>query len=263
VEFHCLSGISLAAAFFDTAAARRLGELYNRSKLFQLGGWRDEFSQASSAYRRLRDSREVGELLRLTKVLGAASIYAMDQMYSMEVDELLKEMIKLRNTYDAHGPTWGSGESAKNEGMVAGLIEKYSRLTLSLWGHLRLGYCSSVTVNSSNNFESLVERCGHEGFGKSGMLFTTPERLACPGSLVLYSSTESAVFVSLLPFNYVKKIAPSLHVIYNLSRTEGTRYTFNSFSALESGISAREILEVDDPSAQVLTDFLKKHPVRS
>ena len=263
VEFHCLSGISLAAAFFETAAAKRLGELYNRSKLFQLGGWRDEFSQASSAYRRLRDSSEVGELLRLTKVLGAASIYAMDQMYSMEVDELLKEMIKLRNTYDAHGPTWGSGESAKNEGMVAGLIEKYSRLTLSLWGHLRLGYCSSVTVNSSNNFESLVERCGHEGFGKSGMLFTTPERLACPGSLVLYSSTESAVFVSLLPFNYVKKIAPSLHVIYNLSRTEGTCYTFNSFSALESGISAREILEVNNPAAQVLTDFLKKHPVRA
>jgi hypothetical protein len=262
VEFHCLCGISLAAAFFDPAAARRLGELYNRSKLFQLGGWRDEFSQASSAYRRIRGSREIGELLRLTKVLGAASIYALDQMYSIEVDELLKEMIKLRNTFDAHGPTWGSGESAKNEAMVAGLIEKYTNLTLSLWGHLRLGYCSSVTLNSSNYFESLIERCGHEGFGKSGMLFTTQERLACPGSLVLYSSAESAVFVSLLPFNYVKKIAPSLHVIYNLSRTEGTRYTFNSFAALESGISAREILEVNDPAAQVLTDFLKKHPIR-
>lgn len=261
VEFHCLCGISLAAAFFDKAAEARLVELYKRASLFQLGGWREEFARASSAYGSMRSSQNIGELLRLTKLLGSACIYALDQMYSSAVDQLLIEMVKLRNTFDAHGPTWGAGESEENEKTVLSLIARYSKLTLSLWGHLRLGYCSSVSLNSSGHYESLVERCGHEGFGKSGMQFVTREKLACPNSLVLYSNVDDAVFVSLLPVNHVKKIAPSLHVIYNLSRTESKKYVFNSFAALEAGISAREIIDVTDPSVKILTDLFRKYPV--
>jgi hypothetical protein len=92
------------------------------------------------------------------------------------------------------------------------------------------------------------------------MLFVTREKLACPNSLVLYSNVDDAVFVSLLPVNYVKKIAPSLHVIYNLSRTESKKYIFNSFAALEAGISAREIIDVSDASVKILTDLLRMHP---
>jgi len=260
VEFHCLCGISLAAAFFDKAAEARLVELYKRAYLFQLGGWREEFARASSAYGAMRSSQDIGELLRLTKVLGSACIYALDQLYSSEVDQLLIDMVKLRNTFDAHGPTWGAGESGDNEKTVLALIARYSKLTLSLWGHLRLGYCSSVSLNSSGHYEALVERCGHEGFGKSGMLFVTREKLACPGSLVLYSNVEDAVFVSLLPINHIKKIAPSLHVIYSLSRTESKKYVFNSFAALEAGISAREIIDVSDASVKILTDLLRMYP---
>lgn len=260
VEFHCLCGISLAAAFFEKAAEARLVELYKRGNLFQLGGWREEFARASSAYGVMRSSKDIGELLRLTKVLGSACVYALDQLYSSEVDQLLIDMVKLRNTFDAHGPTWGAVESGDNEKTVLALITRYSKLTLSLWGHLRLGYCSSVSLNSSGHYEALIERCGHEGFGKSGMLFVTREKLACPNSLVLYSNVDDAVFVSLLPVNHVKKIAPSLHVIYNLSRTESKKYVFNSFAALEAGISAREIIDVSDPSVKILTDLLRMYP---
>ena len=92
------------------------------------------------------------------------------------------------------------------------------------------------------------------------MLFVTREKLACPGSLVLYSNVEDAVFVSLLPINHIKKIAPSLHVIYSLSRTESKKYVFNSFAALEAGISAREIIDVSDASVKILTDLLSMYP---
>jgi hypothetical protein len=183
-------------------------------------------------------------------------------LYSPEVDQLLIDMVKLRNTFDAHGPTWGADESRENEKTVLALVARYSRLTLSLWGHLRLGYCSSVSLNSSGHYEALIERCGHEGFGKSGMQFVTREKLACPGTLVLYSNVDDATYASLLPVNFVKKIAPSLHVIYNLSRSEGKKYVYNSFAALEAGISARELIDLSDESVQLLNDLLNKSPAR-
>jgi len=79
---------------------------------------------------------------------------------------------------------------------------------------------------------------------------------------VLYPSNEDGAFIPLLPFYFAKQIAPSLHILYHLSRTnqEGGFFNFNSYAALEADLKSQEKIAVTSPAVSALATLLKQYP---
>ena len=253
IEFHALCALSVANATFMHEAGSCIASSYNRSRYMDLGTWCHHYRDAADQYSRLRKSSFPDDLAALVGNLGMASVYALDQLFSSEVRTLFDRLRDARNKHMAHGPLWGPSEMAQIYNEVAAGIADYLELTSSLWGHMRLGYCSHVHKLPSGVFASLVERCGQARYGRNGITFHTKEALATPHTLVLYLATGEAGFVSLLPFYYAKQIAPSLHIVYHLSRTTDHVFSFNSYAALDAGLKSKEDLPVtDDRVAQLL-----------
>jgi hypothetical protein len=114
----------------------------------------------------------------------------------------------------------------------------------------------------NGDYASLVERCGQERYGKNGIKFVTKSAIARPKTLVLYPSSEDGAFIPILPFYFAKQIAPSLHILYHLSRTdmEGGLFNFNSYAALEADLRSQEKIPVASPLVGALASLLKQYP---
>lgn len=262
IEFHCLCSVSIASSTFHKNAEREVAEHYNKSRLLDLGMWIDRLKSVSGKYLTLRSTGRLDELTEITASLGVASVYALDQLYSENVVSLLDDLRKRRNAMTAHGPNWGNKEKEAVVQDLFKVISDYILNTTSLWGYLRLGYCSDVRYMENGDYASLVERCGQERYGKNGIRFVSKSTIARPKTLVLYPSSEDGAFIPILPFYYAKQIAPSLHILYHLSRTdmEGGFFNFNSYAALEADLRSQEKIPVSSPMVGALADLLKQYP---
>jgi len=186
----------------------------------------------------------------------------LDQLFSEDVIVLLDDLRKRRNAMTAHGPNWGNEEKKSVVKDLLKVISEYILKTTSLWGYLRLGFCSDVRYMENGDYASLIERCGQERYGKNGIRFVSKSAIAKPRTLVLYPSNEDGAFIPILPFYFAKQIAPSLHIVYHLSRTdlEGGFFNFNSYAALEADLRSQERISVTSASVSALTALLKQYP---
>jgi hypothetical protein len=262
VEFHCLCAVSVAASTFHHNAEREIAEHYNKNRLLDLGMWIDRLKSVSGKYLSLRSTGSLEELSQITASLGVASVYALDQLFSEDVILILDDLRKRRNAMTAHGPNWGNEEKVSVVQDLIMVITDYMMKTTSLWGYLRLGFCSDVRYLENGDFASLIERCGQERYGKNGIRFVSKSAIARPKTLVLYPSNEDGAFIPLLPFYFAKQIAPSLHILYHLSRTnqEGGFFNFNSYAALEADLKSQEKIAVTSPAVSALATLLKQYP---
>jgi hypothetical protein len=262
VEFHCLCAVSVASSTFHQNAERDIAEHYNKSRLLDLGMWIDRLRSVSGKYLSLRNTSSLEELSQITASLGVASVYALDQLFSEDVIVLLDDLRKRRNAMTAHGPNWGNEEKKSVVKDLLKVISEYILKTTSLWGYLRLGFCSDVRYMENGDYASLIERCGQERYGKNGIRFVSKSAIARPRTLVLYPSNEDGAFIPILPFYFAKQIAPSLHIVYHLSRTdlEGGFFNFNSYAALEADLRSQERISVTSASVSALTALLKQYP---
>lgn len=262
IEFHCLCAVSIASSTFHKNTEREVAEHYNKSRLLDLGMWIDRLKSVSGKYLSLRNSGSLDELSEITASLGVASVYALDQLFSEDIILLLDDLRKRRNAMTAHGPNWGNEEKGAVVQDLLKVIGDYILKTTSLWGYLRLGFCSDVRYMENGDYASLVERCGQERYGKNGIKFVTKSAIARPKTLVLYPSSEDGAFIPILPFYFAKQIAPSLHILYHLSRTdmEGGLFNFNSYAALEADLRSQEKIPVASPLVGALASLLKQYP---
>jgi len=262
IEFHSLCALSVAYTNFMHDAADRIAATYNNTERMDLGTWCYHYREAVELYNRRRTSPTADDLAILTGALGVASLYAIDILFSQKVVKLFDQLRNLRNTRMAHGPTWGAEEKSRSREDAAQAIYQYLEAAAPLWGHVRLGYCSKVEKLSARVFSTFVERCGHARYGRSGVSFRTPDDRASPGTLVLYLANEEDGFVGLLPFYCVKQIAPSLHIIYHLSRTEKNHFYFNSYAGLDGGLKAQEEIKASDDRIASLVGLLANNKAK-
>lgn len=262
VEFHCLCAVSVASSTFHKNTEREVAEHYNKSRLLDLGMWIDRLKSVSGKYLSLRNAGSLDELTEITAFLGVASVYALDQLFSEDIILLLDDLRRRRNAMTAHGPNWGNEEKVAVVRDLLKVIGDYILKTTSLWGYLRLGFCSDVRYMENGDYASLVERCGQERYGKNGIKFVSKSAIARPKTLVLYPSSEDGAFIPILPFYFTKQIAPSLHILYHLSRTDmdGGVFNFNSYAALEADLRSQEKIPVSSPLVGTLASLLKQYP---
>jgi hypothetical protein len=261
VEFHCLCAVSVASSTFHQNAEKEIAEHYNKNRLLDLGMWIDRLRSVSGKYLSLRTSGDQEELSQITASLGVASVYALDQLFSEDIILILDDLRKRRNAMTAHGPNWGNEEKVSVVQDLMKVIADYILKTTSLWGYLRLGFCSDVRYMENGVFASLIERCGQERYGKNGISFASKSAIARPKTLVLYPSNEDGAFIPILPFYFAKQIAPSLHILYHLSRTEPEGFfNFNSYAALEADLRSQEKIASVSPSVSALATLLKQYP---